>query len=131
MPAVVETDLGTYCGCTIGASAMNGSRASVRNCEIPGRSNLRWGVYVFISYLILAIIVPTAWTLWPIWRRARLSRQVTCPADSASVAIALDPWYAVSMHAMGNCEVRVKQCARWPAQRDCRQECLTQIGPVV
>jgi hypothetical protein len=88
-----------------------------------------WAVYTFISYLILALLVPMVWSLWPIWRRARVSRTVTCPKASDSARIALDPWYAVRMHAIGNCEARVKDCARWPEQRGCGRECLAQIGP--
>jgi hypothetical protein len=27
-----------------------------------------WVVYTFVSYLLLALLVPTAWALWPTWR---------------------------------------------------------------
>ena len=87
-----------------------------------------WVVYTFISYLVLALLVPTVWALWPTWRRARASRHVTCPGISAPALIALDPWYAVRMHALGNSELRVRRCARWPEHRDCGKECLAQIG---
>lgn len=88
-----------------------------------------WVVYTFISYLILALLVPIAWALWPIWRRARVSRRVTCPSASAPALVTLDSWYAVRMHALGNSEVRVETCERWPERRQCGQECLAQIGP--
>jgi hypothetical protein len=29
-----------------------------------------WATYSFISYLILALLVPTIWALWPTWRRS-------------------------------------------------------------
>lgn len=87
-----------------------------------------WVVYAFISYLILALLVPTALALWPTWRRARISRHLTCPAASAAALVTLDPWYAVRMHVLGNGELRVRNCARWPERRDCGQECLPQIG---
>ena len=87
-----------------------------------------WFIYFFVSYLILALLVPTVWALWPTWRRARIARHVTCPALGAPVLVALDPWYAVRMHTLGDSEVRVKNCARWPERRDCGQECLTEIG---
>lgn len=60
-----------------------------------------WVVYAFISYLILALLVPTALALWPTWRRARISRHLTCPAASAAALVTLDPWYAVRMHVLG------------------------------
>ena len=87
-----------------------------------------WFIYFFVSYLILALLVPTVWALWPTWRRARIARHVTCPALGAPVLVALDPWYAVRMHTLGDSEVRVKNCARWPECRDCGQECLAHIG---
>ena len=87
-----------------------------------------WVIYTFISYLILALLVPLAWALWPIRRRARISRHVTCPVVSASALVTLDPWYAVRIHALGNSELRVRYCAHWPERRDCGQECLAQIS---
>jgi len=87
-----------------------------------------WVVYLFISYLILALLAPTVWALWPIWRRARTVRQVTCPAFGASALVTVDPWYAVRRHALGNFELRVKNCTHWPECRDCGQDCLAQIG---
>jgi hypothetical protein len=60
-----------------------------------------WAIYVFISYLILALVLPVALALWPIWRKARISRLVTCPLSKAPPLVTLDPWYAVRMHTLG------------------------------
>jgi len=87
-----------------------------------------WAVYTVIAYFLLALLAPTGWALWRTWRRARVSRQVNCPAIGAPALITLDPWYAVRMHALGDNELRVGNCPRWPEQRDCGRECLTQIG---
>jgi hypothetical protein len=87
-----------------------------------------WVVYTFIAYLVLALLIPAGWALGHTWRRMRRSRHVTCPAVAAPALVTLDPWYAVRMHALGNNELRVKDCARWPARRNCGQECLAQIG---
>lgn len=87
-----------------------------------------WVIYFFISYLVLALLVPTVLALRPTWRRARVARQVTCPALDAPTLVTVDPWYAVSMHAIGDSEVRVKDCARWPERRGCGQECLARMG---
>jgi len=85
-------------------------------------------VYLFISYLIVALLLPTIWALWPTWRKARTVRQVTCPALGASALVSIDRWYAVRMHALGNSELRVKNCSQWPECRDCDRNCLAQIG---
>jgi len=87
-----------------------------------------WPAYLFITYLILALSIPTAITLWPVWRRARRSRRVTCPSVAQSALVSLDPWYAVRMHTLGNDECRVAGCSRWPESRNCSQDCREQIG---
>jgi hypothetical protein len=87
-----------------------------------------WVVGFFLSYLILALIIPTSWALVPVWRKARASRHVDCPASSHIAMVDLDPWYAVKMHTLGNQELRIKDCSRWPGQRNCDQACLVQIG---
>ena len=87
-----------------------------------------WVVYTFIGYMLLALVTPLALALWPTWRKASVSREVTCPAAGAPALVSLDPWFAVRMHALGNSEVRVKDCVRWPECRQCGRECLAQIG---
>jgi hypothetical protein len=87
-----------------------------------------WPVYLVIAWFMLALAVPTGLALWGVWRRARVSRRVTCPAIGAPAQITLDPWYAVRMHAVGNRELRVIGCACWPERRDCGQECLERAG---
>ena len=84
-------------------------------------------VYAFISYLLLALLVPLAWALTPVWRKARLTRQVSCPAAGHPAVVKLDAWYAVKMHAMGNDDKRVGSCSAWPRCGHCRQECLAQL----
>jgi len=87
-----------------------------------------WVAFTFIGYLILALALPTAWALRHAWQRARASRLVTCPGLNEVALITLDPWYAVRMHALGEQEFRVKECACWPGRRGCGQDCLTQIS---
>ena len=84
-------------------------------------------VYAFISYLVLALLIPLSLALVPVWWRARLARQVKCPAMGKPAVIALDPWYAVKRHTFGNDEHRVRQCSEWPACGNCAQACLVQI----
>jgi hypothetical protein len=88
-----------------------------------------WIAFTFIGYLAAALLIPVCLALVPVWRRTRTVQQVTCPAVGTSTMIALDPWYAVRMHALGNRELRIKSCTRWPGRRDCGRDCLFQIGP--
>ena len=87
-----------------------------------------WVVYCFVSYLALALLIPAGWALVPIWLRARKGRHVYCPAASHTAMVALDPWYAVRMHALGNQELAVKACSQWPQRSNCGRACLVQIG---
>jgi hypothetical protein len=87
-----------------------------------------WPVYTVITYFVLALLIPVGWALGRVWRKARQSRNVTCPWFGASATIALDPCFAVRMHARGDNELKVLNCARWPERNDCGQQCLTQIG---
>ena len=85
-------------------------------------------VYAFICYLLLALLIPLAWALTPVWRKARLARHVSCPAAGHPAVVELDAWYAVRMHALGNEEKRIRDCSEWPRCSRCRRECLEQIG---
>jgi hypothetical protein len=87
-----------------------------------------WAVYVVIAWFLLALLLPVGWSLGRTWHRIRVPRPVTCPGLQAPALIAMDPRYAVRMHALGNDELRVKQCSRWPERRQCGQECLGQIA---
>ena len=87
-----------------------------------------WAVYTVIAYFVLALIIPIVWASAGTWRRARLARQVTCPESGAPAAVMLDPWFAVRMHALGNDELRVRKCVRWPSCAGCGRNCLEQLG---
>jgi hypothetical protein len=89
-----------------------------------------WVVFFFLSYLALALIIPTSWALVPVWRKARASRHVDCPAAAHVAMVDLDPWYAVRMRTLGNRELRVLDCSQWPQRRHCNQNCLGQIGAI-
>lgn len=87
-----------------------------------------WVAYFFVIYLVLALAIPLCWALVPLWRRARGARQVDCPADSHIATINLDGSYAVRMRALGDRELRVRGCSRWPQRSNCDRDCLVQIG---
>ena len=86
-----------------------------------------WAVFVFIGYLVLALVIPVSLALSPVWRRTRAERQIACPGAGTAL-IALDPWYAMRMHITGGPELRVRRCSRWPGNAGCGQECLPPKG---
>ena len=83
-----------------------------------------WPVYFFLSYLVLALLIPICWVLMPVWRRARTARPVDCPDGSCSALVSLDAFYAAKMHALGNRGLRIKSCSEWPQRSACSQQCL-------
>jgi len=87
-----------------------------------------YAVYAFISYLLLALLIPLGLALVPIWRKSQVARPVTCPSSGKRASIGLDPWYAMKRHAFGEDEQRVRECSEWPACRGCSQECLVRIA---
>ena len=89
-----------------------------------------WVAGVFVSYLLLALLIPATWALARVWRRARIVREVRCPEFRASAVLTLDPWYAVKMHVRGDQGLSVRHCSRWSGGCDCGQECLIQIAAV-
>jgi hypothetical protein len=90
-----------------------------------------WSVYTIIGYFLLALLVPVVWALLPVWRRARGSRPVVCPANGGEALVGLDRWYAVRGRALGGREVRIRSCSKWPDRSSCGRECAGQIGETV
>lgn len=90
-----------------------------------------WVMYFFLSYLALALLIPTSLALGGTWHRARVPRQVTCPDSCSAAAVSLDPWFAVRKHAIGDPEPLIQSCSRWPEGAACGRQCLVQIGAAV
>lgn len=86
-------------------------------------------VPVFIAFLVLAFTIPVVRALAPVWRRARVVRQVRCPQTGEGAAIDLDAWFAVTRHVLGDSELCVRHGSRRPEDR-CGRECLHQIATV-
>ncbi len=86
-----------------------------------------WPVLAFIGYLVLALAIPTIWMAASVLRKTAAERSVLCPRDGVSSRVKLNSCYAVRMHALGNPELLVAQCSRWPQYGGCGQECLAEV----
>ena len=87
-----------------------------------------WSVLTIIAYFALALIIPTVWMARNVRRRTAGERRVTCPRDGAPSLVQLDSWFAVRMHALGNPELLVAQCSRWPQYAGCAQDCRGEMA---
>jgi hypothetical protein len=57
----------------------------------------------------------------------RGKRVVTCPETKAPAAVEVDATQAAFTAVLGEPELRLKDCSRWPERQNCGQECLKQI----
>jgi hypothetical protein len=83
-------------------------------------------IYVVLGVLVLSFIPVTVLTIRA-FRRYRGRRMVTCPETNRSTAVELDSGHAAFTTAMGQRELRVDKCSRWPEHAKCDQECVAQI----
>jgi hypothetical protein len=81
-------------------------------------------VIAIVAFAILSFIVPP--TIGAILRY-RGKRVITCPETRHAAGVDVDVKHAALTAAIGNPDLRLRDCSRWPEHRDCGQECLLQI----
>ncbi|HEY1340901.1 MAG TPA: hypothetical protein VGF59_25485 [Bryobacteraceae bacterium] len=59
--------------------------------------------------------------------RYRGERLITCPENCRPAGVRVDARHAAAT-ALGNPELRLSHCSRWPERAGCGQECLSQIA---
>ena len=81
-----------------------------------------------IVLVLLALsLLPVAAVAVRAYLRYRGTRVVTCPETHKPVAVRVDKGHAAVTHALGEEELRLETCTRWPERQHCGQECLSQI----
>lgn len=73
------------------------------------------GLFLGIRYFVRAYL------------RYRDSRIITCPDNGESAMVEVDALHAALTSVLGQPDVRLQNCARWPIQQSCGQECLIQL----
>jgi hypothetical protein len=58
--------------------------------------------------------------------RYRAPRVVACPADGSPAAVRADARHA-ALTLLPRADLRIRDCSRWPARRQCGQMCLDQV----
>jgi hypothetical protein len=79
-------------------------------------------------WFILALLIPTAWSVAKVYSRSKGRRIVICPETNRAANIELDARHAVAMHVVGNLGQKVQECSRWPEHQSCGRGCLTQVA---
>ena len=84
-------------------------------------------VYLIPVWFILALLIPTIWSVSKVYSRTQGRRIVICPDNHRAANIELDARHAVAMHMVGNQGRKIQDCSRWPARENCGRECLAQV----
>ncbi len=89
---------------------------------------------MLILFGILCFLVGTAFflgmpALWIYTRSLQLRdpRTILCPETLRAADISIDATTAARTEFAGRMRSPLLACSRWPARRDCRQECLPQF----
>lgn len=77
-------------------------------------------VAVGLLYVVLPVAIDA-------YRRYRGTRLVTCPETKQPAAVEVSAGRAALAAALGERELHLQACSRWPEREDCGQECLQQI----
>lgn len=59
--------------------------------------------------------------------RYRDSRFIICPGNGQAAIVEVDAVHAALTSALGQPDIRLQNCGRWPIQQACGQECLVQL----
>ena len=84
-------------------------------------------VYVFIAALLLTAIYFGIRYFVRARQRFSGQRLIICPETGKEAMVEVDTNHAAITSLLGNTDLRLEQCWRWPLRQDCGQECLLQL----
>jgi hypothetical protein len=83
-------------------------------------------VKVFLILLVLSLI-PMLWLAGRAYFKYRGTRLVTCPETDSPAAVRVGAGRIMASSSIGEPDLRLGSCSRWPERRLCGQPCLSQI----
>ena len=88
-----------------------------------------WPMPIWVVFLlVLALfLIPFAWLAGRAYFRHHGTRAVICPESELPATVRVDALHAAASTAIGELDVRLSSCSRWPEAKDCGQRCLAQI----
>jgi hypothetical protein len=84
-------------------------------------------IWLAFGVLLLLSLIPLAWVTLRTYRKFRGTRVITCPETGCAAAVEVDKRHAAATSVVGETELRLTSCSRWPEREGCGQECLAQI----
>ncbi|HWO00169.1 MAG TPA: hypothetical protein VNS63_12970 [Blastocatellia bacterium] len=84
-------------------------------------------LYVIASVGVLAAFYFLVPPVLGTFIKFRGKRVITCPETREPAAVEVDTGHAALTALVGDPDLKLKSCSRWPEREDCGQECLLQI----
>ncbi|MGH9874753.1 MAG: hypothetical protein ACRD9S_20045 [Pyrinomonadaceae bacterium] len=84
-------------------------------------------VYVAAALAVLAVLFWVTRFFSRAYFRYRDSRVIICPDSHEQAVVEVDAVHAALTSAVGQPDIRLRNCWRWPLNQNCGQECLTQL----
>ena len=84
-------------------------------------------MWILLASFLVAIVVVSGGIAVYTYVRYRAARFVKCPENHRIEAVSVDAGEAALTAAIGNPQLRLAECTRWPEMKDCGQECVRQI----
>ena len=81
---------------------------------------------IFLILLVLSLI-PVLWLAGRAYFKYRGTRIVTCPETDSPAAVRVDAVRIMASSSIGEPDLRLGACSRWPERELCGQPCLSQI----
>ncbi|MFS8086259.1 MAG: hypothetical protein ACMG6H_11570, partial [Acidobacteriota bacterium] len=86
--------------------------------------------YLIVGVLVVAAIYFAIRYFVRTRRRFGGGRIVICPETHQQAMVEIDARRVALTSLLGQTEIRLESCWRWPLRGDCGQECLLQLGVV-
>lgn len=84
-------------------------------------------VYILIGFFLLGLLYTVIRFSLGAYLKYACTRVITCPETQKPAAVRVDSGHAAFTGILGDPDLRLKECSRWPERKDCGQECLRQI----
>lgn len=84
-------------------------------------------MYVVVTALVAAVLFFGVRYFVRAYIRYRDSRLITCPESREATIVEVDAMHAALTSALGQPDIRLQNCGRWPLHQNCGQQCLVQL----
>jgi hypothetical protein len=84
-------------------------------------------IFEALGVAFVLSLIPVAFFFVRAYRESRGPRVVVCPETMTPEGVGVDPLHAAWSTVVGEKDLRIASCTRWPERQECGQTCLAQI----